>query len=261
MLVLIVTSPVACGLSYTITIYNVHSCQFSTFLQDKKSEILIHLSQPKIQSFASISLKALKNTKGRNKKATTNRVSAMIESILFQLLLLPSLLPLSLPYAFLSLFQTFLLFLFGFLQVRERTHKQHQHIFVTQLFCCFQPRESLFGVCIGFHFRDSFVVISFVSFLWEVDLVCWHTMGEDNDNGSMCVDRTSKGRWSGSKKYAANAIVFFLEFHTQVYLLCLVQQWGFLFALPLPHPRLSLSPPWAKQSLMSLFLSVGWDSV
>ena len=68
------------------------------------------------------------------------------------------------------------------------------------------------------------------------------------------------GGW-GSKKYAANAIVLFLEFHTQVYLLCLVAQWGFLFALPLPHPRPSLSPPWAERLAISLFLSVGWDSI
>ena len=69
MLALIVTSPVACGLSYTMTMYNVRSYQFSTFLRDKKSEILIHLPQPKIQSFASISSKALKNnTSGGRKK-------------------------------------------------------------------------------------------------------------------------------------------------------------------------------------------------
>ena len=37
--------------------YNVRSYQFSTFLRDKKSKILIHLPQPKIQSFASITVR------------------------------------------------------------------------------------------------------------------------------------------------------------------------------------------------------------
>ena len=41
------------------------------------------------------------------------------------------------------------------------------------------------------------MVISFVSFLLEVDLGCWRTMGEDDDDGSMRVGMTSKGRWSG----------------------------------------------------------------
>ena len=84
MLALIATSPVACGLSYTITIYNVRSYQFSTFLQDQKSEILIHLPQPKIQIFRIHQFESTrKQHKQRNKKATTNNVSATIESILF----------------------------------------------------------------------------------------------------------------------------------------------------------------------------------
>ena len=47
------------------------------------------------------------------------------------------------------------------------------------------------------------MVISFVSFLLEVDLGCWRAMGEDDDDGSMRVDRTSKGRWLGVEEVSS----------------------------------------------------------
>ena len=67
----------------------------------------------------------------------------------------------------------------------------------------------------------------------------------------------ARGGGRRSKKHTANAIVLFLELHTQAYLLCLVTWWGFLFAPPLPHPRPSLSRGPNDQQYLSFPVSAG----